>query len=268
MMSLRHIALVNALSTLLVAAAAGQESVPGVGEIVLHAIDVDTNKPIPNVTFVKENLLAEDWTISVGRSNHDGTLTFRSKPLPGYFFSVLPVPEGFKVAGLDEVPARIRVGERIEHRFYLRKLGTNLQFLDELTDTPLGEQSLLIPSEFKGRDSIRLSVHDMPGFTGQEIKFAFQRSNAKLAERVFRNGKRVRAALADELKYFRKAEGEKAGDISEVSEVIIGIESKTQWTLYCRTKNGMQLKQNGFRVRFDELDSWDLDVPAFLHPEF
>ena len=85
---------------------------------------------------------------------------------------------------------------------------------------------------------------------------------------MFRNGKRVRAALADELKYFRKAEGVKAGDISKLSEVIIAIESNTKWTLYCRTKNGMQLKQNGFRVRFDELDSWDLDVPAFLHPEF
>ncbi len=254
--------------TLAAAVAAGQVRAPEVGEIVLHAIDVDTNKPIPNVTFVKENLLAEQWAVSVGRSNHDGTLTFRSKPLPGYFFSILPVPEGFKVAGLDEVPAGIRVGERIEHRFYLRKLGTNLQFLDELTGPPLTEQGLLIPAECKGQDSIKLSVHDMPGFTGQEVKFVFHRSNAKLAERVFRNGMRVRAALADELKYFRKAEGVKAGDISKVSEVIIELDSKMKWTLHCRTKNGMQLKQNGFRVHFDELDSWDLEVPALLHPEF
>ena len=88
MMSLRHMALVSTLGTLLVSNAAGQESDSGVGEVVLHAIDIDTNKPIPNVTFVKENALAEDWATSVGRSNDDGTLSFRSRPLPAYFFSV------------------------------------------------------------------------------------------------------------------------------------------------------------------------------------
>lgn len=268
MTSLRLIGFAGVFSALLAPIAASQGNDPGVGEIVLHAIDADTKKPIANVTFVKENLLAEDWATSVGTSKGDGTLSFRSKPLPGYFFSVFPVPEGYKITGVDEIPAGIIVGDRIEHRFYLRKLGTSLQFLDELTEPRPNEHRILVPSELEDQDSIKLSIHDMPGFNGQETKFVFRRSNAKLAERVFRNGRRVRAALTDELKYFRKAEGEKAGNISEISDVIIAIGSNNTWTLWCRTKNGMKLKQNGFRIRFDELDSWDLEVPAFLHPEF
>lgn len=268
MMAFRHMALVTAFSTLFVSGTIGQESDSETGEVVLRAIDADTLQPIPNVKFCKENLLGEIYATSVGRSNDDGTLSFRSKPLPGYFFSLFSVPEGYKVTGLDEVPAGIRVGERVVHRFYLRRPGADDQFPEKLKDPPPSERRFLIPPEAQAQDGFTFSVDDMPGFNGQEVRFAFRRRYAGLAERVFRNGKRVRAALTDELRYFRKAEGAKAGDISEVSQVIIDIGSKREWTLNCRTKNGIRLKQKGFRVRFDELDSWDLQVPSFLHPEF
>jgi len=82
-------------------------------------------------------------------------------------------------------------------------------------------------------------------------------------------GQLVRAAFVDELQYFRKAEGEKSGNIKEISDVIIKLGAIEQrWTLWCRTKNGMKLKQHGFKVHFDNLDSWDLQVPDYLHPEF
>ena len=80
------------------------------GTVVLHAIDADTGEPIRDVTFVKENAVREDWATPVGSSGADGTVRIKTRPLPGYFFSILPMPQGYKVTSLDEVPAHVEVG--------------------------------------------------------------------------------------------------------------------------------------------------------------
>jgi hypothetical protein len=107
------------------------------------------------------------------------------------------------------------------------------------------------------------------------VTFTFARDKAPLAERIFANGELVRAAVTDELRYFEKAEGKLAGKISELYDIQVVIWSSTlprapatSWYLHCRTKDGIELKQDGFRIRFEDLDHWDLEVPDFLHPEF
>ena len=123
--------------------------------------------------------------------------------------------------------------------------------------------------------SLRLVVSDMPGFREQPVTFSFARDEASLAERIFANGELVRAAVNDELRYFERAEENLAGKISELYDIQVVISSltlpkapATSWYLYLRTKDGIDLKQDGFRIRFEDLNHWDLEIPAFLHPEF
>lgn len=237
------------------------------GTVVLHALDADSGEPIPNVTFVIENLKAEEWASSVGKSGDDGKRQLEMEPKPGCFFSVHPMPDGYQVTGLDEVPAGVVVGGRVEHRFHLRKRGTNADFPEVLPAPETARAQLPVPSEFTKRGSIRSSVDNMPGFAGQQIEFVYDPKYTEMAERVFRNGRRVRAALDDELEYFCKAEGEKAGDITEISDVLIAIQANQQWFIRCRTSDGMNLR-DGFKVHFNNLEGWDLKVPSYVHPEF
>lgn len=234
-----------------------------------------TGEPIRDVTFVKENAVREDWATPVGRSDADGTVRFETKPLPGYFFSILPVPQGYKVTSLDEVPARVKVGDRVDYRFHLRKLGTNLEFVKNVPQSnPAGTRFAEALKE-TNQKGLRLVVNDMSGFLEQSVAFSFTRDHASLAERIFANGELVRAAVTDELRYFEKAEGNLAGKISELYDIQIVISNSTlprapatSWYLNFRTKDGIELKQDGFRIRFEDLNHWDLEIPAFLHPEF
>lgn len=244
------------------------------GKVVLYALDADTGKPIENVKFVKENLLAEDWAVTVGTTGKDGAVRLESRPLPGYFFSAMPVPKGYKVSSLDEVPSRVEVGKTVEHRFHLRKLAEKpaipeLIPLENSTGKRF-EEVLRIKSN---EAWFSLTLSDVPGFEGRKVKFAFSRENAFLAELIYKNGKRVRAALHDELRYFQKAEGRSAGDVSAIYDVEFLIcakpprASSTSWYLRCQTKNGIKLR-DGFEVRFEKLDLWDLEIPAYVHPDF
>lgn len=246
------------------------------GAVLLHAIDADTGKPIANVTFAMENLLAEDWAVSVGKSGGDGRLNLEMKPRPGYFFNVFPTPKGYKVTGLDAVPASVVVGGRVEHRFHLRKRDADVDVPDILPASKTRKNEFPFPLVLENNVNFQSSVNDMPGFEGQTIRFWFypgkaggvQRNRVERAEHIYWNGQLVRAALEDELRYFRKAEGEKAGNIKKITDVLIKIGAKDHWTLECRTKNAMKLKQHGFKVYFNNFDSWDLQVPAYLHPNF
>ena len=123
--------------------------------------------------------------------------------------------------------------------------------------------------------SLRIVIDDMPGFRAESVTFSFAREKAPLAERIFANGELVRAAVTDELRDFEKAEGTLAGKISKLDDIQVVISSSTlprapatPWYLHCRTRDGIELKQDGFRVRFEDLDHWDLEIPSFLHPEF
>ncbi len=246
------------------------------GTVLLHAIDADTGKPIANVAFAIENLLVEDWAVSVGKSGSEGRLQLKMKPRQGYFFSVLSKPKDYKITGLDAVPASIVAGGRVEHRFHLRKRNAKVDFSEILSAPKTRKSGFPFPAARENNINHQSSVNDMPGFEGQPIKFWFYPSKAdgvarkriELAERIYRNGQRVHAALEDELRYFRKAEGKKAGSIKEITDVIIEIGSTEHWVLWCRTKGGMKLKQYGFKVYFNNLDSWDLQVPEYLHPKF
>jgi hypothetical protein len=245
------------------------------GTVVLHAIDADTGEPIRDVTFVKENAVREDWATPVGSSGADGTVRIKTRPLPGYFFSILPMPQGYKVTSLDEVPAQFEVGDRVDYRFYLRKLGTNLEFVKNVPESnPAGNRFAEALKE-TNQKSLRLVVDDMPGFREQPVAFSFARDHASLAERIFANGELVRAAVTDELRYLEKAEGNLAGKISELYDIQVVISSSTlprapatSWHLHCRTRDGIELKQDGFRIRFEDLNHWDLEIPSFLHPAF
>ena len=245
------------------------------GTVVLHAIDADTGEPIRDVTFVKENAVREDWATPVGSSGADGTVRIKTRPLPGYFFSILPMPQGYKVTSLDEVPAHVEVGHRVDYRFYLRKLGTNLEFVKNVPESnPAGNRFAEALKETNEK-SLRLVVDDMPGFREESVAFSFARDKASLAERIFANGELVRAAVTDELRYFEKAEGNLAGKISELYDIQVVISNSTlprapatSWHLHCRTRDGLELKQDGFRIRFEDLDDWDLENPSFLHPAF
>ncbi len=242
---------------------------------MLHAIDADTGEPIRDVEFVKENLLGEDWAMPVGRSNADGTVRIETKPIPGYFFYILHVPQGYKVTSLDEVPANVEVGRRVDHRFHLRKLGTNLASVKNVPESNPAESRFAEALKETNLKGFRIVVNDVPGFRAESVTFTFTRDKASLAERIFANGELVQAAVTDELRYFEKAEGSLAGKISELYNIQVGIWTSTlprapatSWYLLCRTKDGIELKQDGFRTHFEDLDHWDLQIPAFFHPEF
>ena len=245
------------------------------GTVVLHAIDADNGAPIRNVEFVKENALREDWATPVGRSDADETVRIETKPMLGYFFSIMHVPQGYKVTSLDEVPAHVEVGRRVDYRFHLRKRGTNLEFVKSVPESNATGNRFAEALKETNQKSFRIDIDDMPGFRGQPVTFTFARDRAPLLERIFANGELVRAAVQDELRYFEKAEGNLAGEISELYDIQVVISSSTlprapatSWHLYCRTKDGIELKQDGFRIRFEDLDHWDLEIPDFLHPEF
>ena len=95
----------------------------GMGRVVLIVSDLDSGEPIPNATFVTENVWAEMWASPVGKSDSNGQVQFESKEQKGYEYYIWPVPDGYVESGDGDgrVPAAIRPGETIVHRFHLRK---------------------------------------------------------------------------------------------------------------------------------------------------
>lgn len=176
---------------------------------------------------------------------------------------------------LDEVPAQVKVGDRVDYRYHVRKLGTNLEFVKGISESNPAKDRFVEALNDTNQRGLRFIVNDMPGFVRQSVVFSFARDKASLAERIFANGELVRAAVDDELRYFEKAEGNFAGKVSEISDIQVVVSSSTlprtpatSWYLHCRTTDGIELKQDGFAVRFEDLDHWDLEVSAFLHPAF
>lgn len=230
-----------------------------IGKVILHAVDIDSGKPIENVSFAIENSLAEMWAESVGKSDKSGTLELKSKVKKGYFYSIYPLPPGYKVVGLDAIPSGIKLGETVEHRFHLRKLDTPVSVPALLPASDISQYDLL-PQKNGGRTTMT-----MPGFEKQSVEFHTSVEQAKF---IYRNGKRLRAAIADELTCFKKAEGKQAGDVSQIRNVKI-IGEQGGWTVWCRTKGCLKLKQDGFQIHFDAgFNVWNLHAPEYLHPDF
>lgn len=253
----------------------GQDS-PSTGEVVLHAIDVDTRKPVPDVVFFKFNSLAEDWFVGLGSTDDRGQLRVRSASMPGYYFSIWHVPNGYKIASLDDVACGVIPGRTVHHRFQLRKLPAADAF-PKIIDVPWDE-ARRIPAPIQLDRNIHLQsvVQGMPGFPDRRIKFWFYPNKSgeatpeqlRLSERIFQNGARIYAAVKDELTYLQKAETHDKGDIEKMEDILIEIDGARRWHFWCRLPNGMRLKQYGYRIAFDDVNSWDLEIPDYLQPEF
>ncbi|MEP3478734.1 MAG: hypothetical protein ABJZ55_05760 [Fuerstiella sp.] len=226
------------------------------GTIVLKVVDADSGEPIPNVTFAISNSLAEVWEEPVGVSDANGRVQLDSKLRRGYFYSIYPVPDSYRVSGMDAVPAAIELGKTVEHCFHLRQKTSKATVPDIVGNADLH------PSD----DGF--TTKTMPGFAGQSVQIHLKRT---AAENLYRNGNRLRAAIDDELSYFKKAEGEKAGNIAEIRDVkIVPTHAPGGgWTVWCRTDGCIKFKQDGFKVEFDaKLERWELVIPDYLHPDF
>jgi len=252
------------------------QEVPETGEIVLHAIDADTKQPISGVVFFKSNSLAEDWFVELGSTNAEGKLSIQSVPIPGYYFSIWRMPTGYKVASLDDVPSNVVVGRTVHHRFHLRRRPAEDAF-PKLRDVPKGKPSRIpVPVPLDKSVYLESVVERMPGFADRRVKFRFYpNENAEatpeqllLAERIFHNGSRVYAAVKDELTCFQNADGQDKGQIENMKEILIEIHGPRTWMFWCRLPHGMRLKQHGYRITFDDLNRWDLQIPDYLQPGF
>jgi hypothetical protein len=105
-------------------------------KLVLRAVDADTGKPMPGVSFVTESETAEDWGIAITGDNlganrkkqgeeltdKDGYLTRLLGPREGYTYFAWPAPEGYAQVGKLEVTLPTPVGtEKVEHVFEFKK---------------------------------------------------------------------------------------------------------------------------------------------------
>ena len=262
-----------------------EQDAPGTGVVVLQAIDADTKEPVPGVEFFKFNSLAEDWFSSVGKTNARGRLSVHTAPIPGYYYSVWRTPDdykwqapsGYKVTSLDDVASNVVAGRTVTHRFHLRKPPAQDTF-PGIKELPTDRRQQHIPLPVRQKDNVHLEsmVDALPGFPAGRVRFWFYpnedgeatQDQLELAERIFHNGTRVYAAVQDELRYFQNAETHDQGKIENIRDVLIQIRGPRIWHLWCRLPDGLPLKQHGYRVCFDQLDSWDLQIPDYLQPGF
>lgn len=264
--------LLSASLALSVTVVVAQES-PRTGTVVLHAVDVDTKEPITDVEFMMSNTLAEDWYTALGSNDEQGQLTLQSKPRPGYYYSVWTAPDGYKVAGLDDIAAAVEPGKEVHRYFHLRKRPP-LDTFPPVREVSESGAVIQVFEEVEQSQKRYVVVDNMPGFEGKEVKFLFdlskgrvQRSQLELARLIFHNGERVHAAVVDELTYFQMAERDN-GRIEDMTQIVIDLEEGRHWRFWCRLPNGLQLKQLGYRVTFTGLDEWELNVPDYLQPGF
>jgi hypothetical protein len=263
------------LGALLVCAIPSANQPSQTGELVLRAVDIDTAKPVPGVSFSIENSMAEDWARTVGVSDKTGTLRLRTEDQPGYYYSVYPRLKGYDVAGLDDVSITITPGRVATHTFLLRSEKSKPK-LPPLIALPADERHRVPTPQRQAKNFNWISsVDDMPGFEGRSVTFWFypdksgKISPSKLveAEKVFINGKRLKAAVLDQLAYFHKAEPEDRGDIDRMNDIRVEV-AEHGGKFWCRLPHGMDLR-DGYGITFDEkLDHWNLYVPDFQQPNY
>jgi hypothetical protein len=105
-------------------------------KLVLRAVDADTGKGIPGVSFETENALAEQWGNAIlgdnlgtardekvrnERTDQDGYFVRYIGPRPGYTYFGWE-PKGYEVVAPFEVELKTPLGtEKVEHVFKYRK---------------------------------------------------------------------------------------------------------------------------------------------------
>ena len=251
------------------------------GELVLRAVDIDTGKPVLGVSFAVENGFAEDWAVQVGKVDASGELSIQVRKRPGYYYLVWQKPKNYRVVGFDDAYIDIVPGGTTRYDFKLRKRGDEKDFPPAVALNPDHEVRLPAPRPLERNVHLASTVTDMPGFEGKSVKFWFYPDDQgqvppellHQAERILLNGRRVAAAVRDELEYFQKAVPEDRGDISKMRDILIQLgplrekaDQPFYWRFWCRIPGGLPLRQYGYRVGFTELDSWDLQVPFYLQP--
>ena len=247
------------------------------GELVLRAVDIDTGEPIAGVRFGIGNSLAEDWHTNIGTTDSAGAVRLKTRTRRGYHYFIQPKPKNYTVVGLDDVFIPIVSGKQTSFTFKLR----NRSYEDFPSIVKLEDESashIPAPSPLNNNVHLESVISNMPGLEGVDIRFWFypnkkksvSSEQLKLAERIFANGKRVAAAVRDELVYFQKAVPEDRGKIDEMREIYIQIphiESDSRlWNFWCRLPGGLDLRQKGYRITFKGLDRWNLQVPDYLQP--
>jgi hypothetical protein len=249
---------------------------PQTGELVLRAVDIDTEKPIPGVTFSIGNSMAEDWAKKVGVADEHGELRLQTVNQPGYYYSVFPRLKAYDVAGLDDVYLGISPGQVATHTFLLRSEKSKPELPPIVALPPEYRHHVRVPKVKNRPNAINHAspVDDMPGFEGRPVTFIFysnktgkvSANNLAEAEKIFVNGQRVKAGVRDQLAYFQKAVPEDRGDINGMNDIRIEVREQGA-TFWCRLPQGMNLR-DGYGITFHELDHWNLYVPDFQQPNY
>ena len=246
-------------------------------ELILRAVDFDTGQAIPGIAFSIESGYAEDWAVSVGTSDDEGKLRLQVSPRLGYYYSVWKIPKEYKVVSIDDAYIKILPGKVVAHDFKLQKMPSAKEFPAVVLLPPSHETRVTSPRRTKENRYLHAIVTDMPGFESKKIEFRFSsRSNKNLpesllyAESIFVNGKRIAAAVRDELENFQKAEPTDKGEIEGMSNIILEIGPRS-FGFWCRLPGGLKLRQEGYWISFNDLENrsddlvnWDLQVPFYL----
>ena len=186
----------------------------------------------------------------------------------------MAVPKGYDIAGLDDVHLTITPGRVTTHTFQLRNENSKPK-LPPIISLPAEHRRRVPPPRHQPNNfKLASSVDDMPGFKGKHVTFSFYPDKAgnvsrdKLveAEKIFINGKRVNAAVRDQLAYFQKAVPKDHGDIAGMKDIRIDVAAHGG-TFWCRLPHGMNLR-DGYGIIFCDLDHWVLSVPDYQQPEY
>jgi len=269
----------NMFFAVFVLTAAATMCVAETGELVLRAVDIDTGKPIAGVSFAIENGHDEDWAVEVGKADATGVLQLQARKRRGYYYMVWRKPKEYKVVGFDDAYIDIVPGGTVSYDFKLRKRGSTEGF-PPIVPVPSGhERRVPAPSQLENNAYLASTVEDMPGFEGKRVTFWFYADKQgkaapellDQAERIFLSGRRVAAAVRDELEYFQKAVPKDSGDIDKMGDILIQLgpvrdntREPIHWRFWCRLPGGIRLSEYGYRVGFTDLDAWDLYVDAFM----
>ena len=219
--------------------------------------------------------------MEVGQVDATGVLRLQAEVRRGYYYMLWPQPREYKVVGFDDAYIDIVPGGTVRYDFKLRKRGSKKDFPPIVPLPPGHERRVPAPEALERNVHLASTVKDMPGFESKRVTFWFYpnkqgRAAPELldqAERIFLSGRRVAAAVRDELECFQKAVPKDNGDIDKLGDILIQLgplrDNKggpIRWRFWCRIPGGIRLSQYGYRVGFTDLDSWDLQVPFYLQP--